>query len=483
MKGMPETTSRYDRDTFSVFRILPWTLDRTTRTVTLRYAFDDIHRFAEHVTLAASLPFGDDGAELAGHLAGVIDLLAVVAGVSYFKIGAPRRIEVDFALTAESLTMMRHVYDDGLREFAYRASLPIPLLTTIVAPTIISTGEIRSSRNTPLGATEILDRKSGVGVGASDVDPRPLLPMGGGRDSALLASMLAPFDPILTAHGDNRFIDRLGDALDTRIHRVQRIIDPLLFELNCGPALNGHVPVTAINSLIGVLTAVLVGATDVVMANERSASVASLTTDDGFAVNHQYSKSFDFEVLLGQAIASVGGPGYFSGLRPWNELAIAKAFAARPALHPAIMSCNRAFIRDPAKRSDGWCGHCDKCRFVWLTLTPFMEQSDLVEMFGCDLFDIPANLAGFAELLRDDQRPWDCVGEPSEARLALRLIAPTNPTAAGILRATRTSVDDTLLEQRLQQSLDDSLQPSTEDRIPEPYRSTIFGAMRAAVHS
>lgn len=483
MKAMPETTSRYDRDTFSVFRILPWTLDQTTRTVTLRYAFDDIHQFAEHVTLAASLPVGDGGAELAGRLAGVIDLLAVVAGVSYFKIGAPRRIEVDFALTAESLTMMRRVYDDGLREFAYRASVPIPLLTEIVADTFTSAGDIRSSRNTPFGAPELLDRNAGVGVGAGNVGPRPLLPMGGGRDSALLASMLAPFDPILTVHGDNRFIDRLGDALDMQVHRVERTIDPLLFELNRGPAINGHVPVTAINSLIGVLTAVLVGATDVVMANERSASAASLTTDDGFAVNHQYSKSFDFEELLGNAIVSVGGPGYFSGLRPWNELAIAKAFAARPFLHPAIMSCNRAFIRDPAKRSDGWCGHCDKCRFVWLTLSPFMERSDLVAMFGRDLFHIPPNLAGFAELLRDDQRPWDCVGEPSEARLALRLIAPTNPTAAGILSATGTSVDDTLLDQRLQQSLDDSLQPSTEDRIPEPYRSTIFGAMRAAVQS
>lgn len=461
MKAMPETTSRYDRDTFSVFRIMPWSIDPPTRTVSLHYALDDVHEFEERIVLPSSL-FPEQLAEggLPQAIAGATDLLAAVAGVSYFKTAAPRRIEVEYAVTDAARLMMRHAYDDGLREFAFRSGLEIPLVT-----------EISGATAQPAIAVPI----------AVEDGRRPLLPMGGGRDSALLASILAPFDPILTVHGDNRFIDRLGSVLARPLHRVERVLDPLLFELNAGEALNGHIPVTAINSMIGVVSAALAGATDVVMANERSASAASMTTTAGDTVNHQYSKSFEFELLLADAVASVGGPMYFSGLRPWNELAIARAFALRTELHPAIMSCNRAFIRDPSRRSDGWCGHCDKCRFVWLTLCPFMPRADLVTMFGRDLFDIPSNVGGFAALLRDDRRPWDCVGEPSEARLAMSLIASEDPVAAAILATAPAATEPR--GSRPAAASEPYTEPSSDERIPLAYRQTIFDAMATTVRS
>src|SRR5690606_16672904 len=141
---------------------------------------------------------------------------------------------------------------------------------------------------------------------------------------------------------------------------------------------------TAINSLISVVVALATGCGSVVMANERSASQATRVVA-GVAINHQYSKSLAFERLLRAALAPTG-ISYFSALRPWGELPIARAFARAPrAVHAAFMSCNRAFVRDPARRSAGWCGDCPKCRSVYLSLAPFMAPGDLATIFGRDL--------------------------------------------------------------------------------------------------
>ena len=68
-----------------------------------------------------------------------------------------------------------------------------------------------------------------------------------------------------------------------------------LFEMNKQGALNGHIPVTAVNSAILALAALLHNDADqVVFSNERSASYGSLIPGTG-EVNHQWSKGWDFE--------------------------------------------------------------------------------------------------------------------------------------------------------------------------------------------
>jgi hypothetical protein len=87
------------------------------------------------------------------------------------------------------------------------------------------------------------------------------------------------------------------------------------------------------------------------------------------------------------------------------------------------MSCNRAFVRDPARRSPGWCGDCPKCRSVYLSLAPSMDPAELVAIFGRDLLADPAQIAGFLELVDPDAKPFECVGEIDEARVAVVLLA------------------------------------------------------------
>ena len=92
--------------------------------------------------------------------------------------------------------------------------------------------------------------------------------------------------------------------------------------MNRAGAWNGHVPVTAINSAILLCASILYGFRYIVFSNERSADEATLLTDEGVEVNHQYSKGSEFESAFRDVIASQVSPDieYFSVLRQYSEL-------------------------------------------------------------------------------------------------------------------------------------------------------------------
>jgi hypothetical protein len=114
---------------------------------------------------------------------------------------------------------------------------------------------------------------------------------------------------------------------------------------------------------------------------------------------------------------------YFSLLRPLSELRIARQFATLEQYHDIFTSCNRAFHLDPSKRQI-WCGECDKCRFVFLILAPYMSAAQLEAILHKNMYDDGAQLSGFRELLGiEGHKPLECVGEIAESRLALLMAA------------------------------------------------------------
>ena len=385
----------------SEFVVEGWSLDGAVLSLRSRRGSD---AFVETITFPVEI-------EPAPPVARILDLLAVVAGVSYAKACAPATLHhPSIALTAAGVEAVRAVYDEGLREFALTAGFGLPVPVTYPGePTVGASG------TTPV----------------ADVDAaRPMIPLGAGRDSNVVTLALAELDPLLVSIGRNRFAERVAARLDLELLTVERRIAPRLLELNAAGAPNGHVPVTAINSLVSVVLAEHFGGLPVVMANERGASAPTRHVD-GVPVNHQFSKSAHFEVLLRRAIASTGSRvRYGSVLREAAEGRIARAFALRGTpLHGAFMSCNKAMVRDPARRSDGWCGDCPKCRSVYLSLAPHLDPSAMVAIFGSDLLADPAQTAGFVELVRADAKPFECVAEIDEARA----------TAGELARTTRWS--------------------------------------------
>ena len=163
---------------------------------------------------------------------------------------------------------------------------------------------------------------------AYEPDPgRPLIPFGGGIDSIVTVASLAADHPdaaLCVVEPPNQRFAAIEDAAAVTglpVTRIVRTIDPLVRRSSELGFLNGHVPVTAIVSAAALVAAVLDRRDAVVLSNEWSASVPTLVTD-GHAVNHQWSKSDDFEQAFGDLVLSALGPSIsvFSYLRPRSEL-------------------------------------------------------------------------------------------------------------------------------------------------------------------
>jgi hypothetical protein len=248
-----------------------------------------------------------------------------------------------------------------------------------------------------------------------------------GRGDAALFVMSRPGDRFAA-------IERPAAVTGLPVVRAGREIDPQLLRSAELGFLNGHVPVTGILSAIAVMAALLDGRDAVVMSNEWSASAPTLTVA-GRPVNHQYSKSMEFEAGFRQVLAdALGGRlTYFSALRPFTELWVARKFAGLTQYHATFRSCNRAFHIDPALRLDHWCGRCDKCCFIDLILAPFLPAEDLRQIFGgAEPLADPSLADRFRALVGTSAagKPFECVGEVGECRAAA-VLAAGRPDRAG----------------------------------------------------
>jgi hypothetical protein len=257
--------------------------------------------------------------------------------------------------------------------------------------------------------------------------PGTVVALGGGKDSLVSVETMrqAQVGFRVISVGQSTLIDEVADATGVEHIRIGRRLSPVLFQLNDAGAYNGHVPISAILAGIMSAGALLYGYDRVVMSNEHSAEAANLVLDDGFEVNHQFSKSLRFEKDFQQLIKHQVLPGlsYFSLLRPLSELEIARRFAELHQYHRTFSSCNANF-RLANEGDRRWCRNCPKCRFVFLALAPFLEPEAMVGIFGSNLLDDPDQLTGYRELLGlAGFKPFECVGEIDESRAALMALA------------------------------------------------------------
>jgi hypothetical protein len=366
-------------------------------------------RFTETITFPVPDRLPDEPTRTA--LTRVLELLYLAGGTSYYKLAAPRRVILDSVRLAEkALPWITALYRKGLAEFAYRNGLPHVLDVPVEAETGPD--------------AEVIDDR--LSVDRSGAERSPLVAVGGGKDSivSIEALKLAGHRPVLFAVKPNPLIRAVMAASGCPVLPVARVLDPKMFQFNAEGGYNGHIPVTAINSLVGVAAALLHGYGPVVMSNERSASTPNLSWL-GHEVNHQWSKGIDAEAMLNEALAAHAGVtnGYFSLLRGLSELHIARLFAPIDGYDSVVSSCNAAF-RIGDENPKRWCGACDKCRFVFLALAPFVARDRLVRIFGADLLADPDQLPGYRELCGlFAHKPFECVGETEECLVALALLA------------------------------------------------------------
>lgn len=338
--------------------------------------------------------------------------LHLVAGISYYKLFLPEKINIKTAkLNEEQKQFFNTLYLKGLGEFSYKNNLD--LRKVIDFP----------FSNDIIKNTDSIELKDNI-----------IIPIGGGKDSMVSLEMIKklPNQKIYTFSVNTADpIQKCVELSDCENILVKRKISPLLIELNKNlekyRGYNGHIPITSIVAFISVCVGIIYNCNATIISNEKSANIGN-TVLNGIEINHQWSKSFEAEKLIHNFIQKYITPqfNYFSLIRPMSELQIAEKFAKIGKYNDAFSSCNKNFKIIKTDKTKRWCCDCDKCRFVFLIFAPFIKKEELIKIFGENLLNEEAQLNGYLELVGlSNIKPFECVGEIEECALAFHMLENT----------------------------------------------------------
>ncbi len=267
----------------------------------------------------------------------------------------------------------------------------------------------------------IADKNKKFPISKKKVNQKNLLALvGGGKDSAVMLELLKKTKKEIFCFAVNpnkaiRQVIKLSGVKNEVI--VERRIDQKLLELNKKGFLNGHTPFSALLAFLSAFCGLLFDCGQIVVAQERSSNEGNVNYL-GYEVNHQYSKSFEFENKFRSYLNKylIANLNYFSFLRPLYELQIGKIFSSYPQYFSIFKSCN------VGQKTNTWCTQCPKCLFVFIALYPFLKYEDLVEIFGQDLFKKRSLLPVLKGLIGlKECKPFECVGTREETLVALKL--------------------------------------------------------------
>lgn len=379
--------------------------DDQTGRVELCYGLGEEIQFKEVVQLPAGpyrLKPGDSELEAA------LFNLHLIGGISYYKTYCPEELIVKSGqLSAGQAQFWNQVYINGLGEFFYRNQL-----------------DFRDKIQFPV--TEQMPEP-----GSRQLEwPEPkkvLVPFGGGKDSLVTTELLKEHEisGTLFRVGPHAVIEQLAGLTGWPMLTVERNIDPHLFELNQAGALNGHVPISAFISFLAILVALLLDYDAVIMSNEQSSNLGNVEYL-GLNINHQWSKSQEFEQLFQGYVAQyiTQSVTYRNPLRPLSELEITQKLVQYPQYLNHLSSCNTNWklLAREASAKPLWCGQCPKCAFVFALFTAFLPLEQVSQIFGANLFESQTLLPTYRELFGlEGIKPLECVGTPNEMAAALEL--------------------------------------------------------------
>lgn len=332
-----------------------------------------------------------------------LDLLVFHMGmielISYWKAFCSPKIFIKpYALNSKQKDFFSKLFYNGLGEFFYVNGIK-------VSKSDFLTIENANDRYTAPQYFELNDEY--------------IIPIGGGKDSVVTLDLLMsanrdirPF--IINPRGATTECCSIAGFSNEETITCKRTIDSHLLELNSQGCLNGHTPFSAMLAFTTLLISALTKRKHIALSNEDSASESTVK---GSEVNHQYSKSFEFENDFRSYVKEFINPdfNYFSFLRPLSELHIAKLFSELN-YQSVFKSCNAG------SKQNIWCGKCPKCLFAFIILSPFLSRKELEAIFSKNLFADSELEEYFLQLCgQRETKPFECVGTISEVNVALAL--------------------------------------------------------------
>ncbi|MCR4816846.1 MAG: UDP-N-acetylmuramoyl-L-alanine--D-glutamate ligase [Bacteroidales bacterium] len=339
--------------------------------------------------------------------------IGMIELISYWKCYCPPLVKVaPFKLSKTQIAFWKKLYYNGLGEFFY---------TNGINASEEDFMEIRCDSTHP---AEVISESL---FKTSEHCDSHIVPIGGGKDSVVTLEILMdgrrrasltkrPLPLIMNPRGATiECVNAAGYSMNDVIV-IRRTIHPLLLDLNKQGALNGHTPFSAMLAFYTLLASALTGSRpNIALSNENSANESTVA---GTKVNHQYSKSLEFENDFREYVRGFISPefNYYSFLRPLSELQIAMLFSKYKRYHSVFRSCNAG------SKQDIWCGHCAKCLFAYIILSPFIAPKQLSAIFGKNMLDDESLSLEFNQLIGSaETKPFECVGTVSEVNSALSI--------------------------------------------------------------
>lgn len=324
----------------------------------------------------------------------LVNWITVIHVLYLFSIDYFTKIETNFYLSKSECEFFEKLIFNGMAEFRFENKIPVQAKTTIT-----SLEEDENINSTPKKIKSLNGR---------------LLLNGGGKDGIV--------STILLGEADLDF-----DFFQVGTSKAQAIVTnyfsktPLIFrrqmdERRNNAKFSGHRPTSAAIALTAVLSAYISGKQDVIASNEASSNEANLNID-GIDINHQYSKSFEFEQDLSKLLKDHEIPiRYFSILRPIHELQIAKILTAHPEYADKFISCNHGF------RKGFWCMKCSKCAFITLILNALSPEfaSKTLGLNSINTQNLKKHLSSLID--HEVDKPFECVGTLEECRISAKLV-------------------------------------------------------------
>lgn len=340
--------------------------------------------------------------------------LGMVELISYWKIACPPTVTVEAGrLNQDQIDWWKDLYFNGLGEFFYvngiKEADPNHFMDIQCA------GQLKAPCT-----DQYKERHEECGVETVGKGNGVLVPIGGGKDSAVTLELLRLAGKpvcayIINPRGATIHTTEVAGLDASHVISAKRTLDSNMLELNRQGYLNGHTPFSALVAFSGIIAARMHGLTMVALSNESSANESTV---QGSTVNHQYSKSFKFEEDFHyyQTTYLKGSAYYFSMLRPLSEFQIARFFAGQKQYHGIFRSCNAG------SKTDSWCGHCPKCLFVYLILSPFLKPQEVRDIFGRNMLDDWDMKETLDQLIGiEEEKPFECVGSRDEINTAIVL--------------------------------------------------------------
>lgn len=402
MESFEELRKKYTSFIFDDYKIIQ--KDNETIEITFFFEIMGLKKFRPKIEISKiGIDFDHINTKT---LKAIVFNMGLVELISYWKVACPKRIIIECGKLEEAqIDWFKKLYYNGLGEFRYINHIEkIPMEELF---------EIECNCRPEYSSTSNYLETSLEYKGA-------LIPVGGGKDSCVTLELLKENkkDNLCLVIGDKepqlKAIKKAGYKKDQIIH-VKRTIDKELLELNKKGYLNGHTPFSAMLAFTSYLVAYLTGKRYIAVSNESSSNESNVKEEK---INHQYSKSFEFEEDFRWYIENFleDKVEYFSMLRPLNELQIAKLFSKNKKYHKIFRSCNKGSKEIPWK----WCSNCPKCLFTFIILSPFLYKKKLLKIFKNDLYEnkdlleIFIGLCGYGEI-----KPFECVGTYEEVNYAI----------------------------------------------------------------